>query len=414
MNTSLKKSNLTKLNLPCYLYDEKIVKEQIKKCLSFKSPFGLTVRYAIKANSNVSLLTLFNQSNLSFDASSFFEVQRAIKAGIPANKISLSSQQVPDFSQFKKNQIDFNACSLHQLEQYGKKFPNTRVGVRINPGMGSGGSSKTNVGGETSSFGIWHGYIDKIIAIAKQFNLTICRIHTHIGSGSDPKIWQKVAKKSIGLLTYFPEAKILNLGGGYKISRDPQKKDADIATISKVISEELKKFHSKTKRKIHLEIEPGTYLIAKAGFLIAEIEDIVDTGENGYHFIKINTGMNDFLRTTMYNENHIIEHISLKKNITKTISKVTSKKNQKYKVVGHCCESGDTFTIGEKKVLLQNPQIGDVIVIRDCGAYCSSMSAKNYNSFPEINEYLKIGNEVKMIKKQQTLKQILANEINVY
>lgn len=401
----INKKEIKSLSLPCYLYDEKIIQQQIKKCKSFQSPFGLTICYAMKANSNVSILNLFHKENLSFDASSFYEVQRAIKGRIPADKILLSSQQVPDFQQLKKAKIRFNACSLHQLEQYGKSIPNTKLGVRINPGFGSGGNDKTNVGGVNSSFGIWHEYIPKIKEIAKKYNLTIHRIHTHIGSGSDPRIWQKVAKKSIALLHFFPQAKILNLGGGYKISRNEKDKDADLTTISKCINKELKNFYHQTKRKIHLEIEPGTYLIAKAGFLVAQIEDIVDTGQNGNSFIKLNTGMNDFLRTSLYEENHLISHIAIKKN--------DSKKSKEYFLVGHCCESGDTFTIGKKKKL-QNPQIGDIVVVHDCGAYCSSMSAKNYNSFPEINEFLKIGKEIKLIKKQQNLKQILANEINIY
>ena len=402
----LKKSEIKNINIPCYFYDEKIIKQQIKKCFSFNPPFGLTVRYAMKANSNISLLNLFNQSGLSFDASSFFEVQRATKYGIPADKILLSSQQVPNFKKLKKSKILFNACSLHQLKEYGKVLPNTKVGVRINPGLGSGGSVKTNVGGLNSSFGIWHEYISKITKIAKKYNLTIHRVHTHIGSGSDPKIWKKVSKQSIELLHFFPQAKFLNLGGGYKISRNDKAKDADIIQISTVINNELEKFYRKTDRKIHLEIEPGTYLIAKAGFLISKIEDIVDTGSKGNFFVKLNVGMNDFLRTTLYNENHFIEHLSM--------NKKKNQKEKKYIIVGHCCESGDTFTVAGKKISLKNPQIGDIIVIHDCGAYCSSMAAKNYNSFPEITEYLKMGNEIKMIKKKQTLKQMLDNEINVY
>ena len=100
--------------------------------------------------------------------------------------------------------VKFNACSLHQLEVYGKAMPNTELGVRINPGLGSGGTNRTNVGGPASSFGIWHEYIPQIFEIAKKYGLKIIRIHTHIGSGSDPKVWQKVASMSLGTVEKFP------------------------------------------------------------------------------------------------------------------------------------------------------------------------------------------------------------------
>jgi len=94
---------------------------------------------------------------LHFDASSGYEVSRALRAGIPASHISLSSQEFPaDFAELYSLGLEFNACSLTQLENFGKLFPGGRCGIRFNPGKGSGGTGKTNVGGPSSSFGIWH------------------------------------------------------------------------------------------------------------------------------------------------------------------------------------------------------------------------------------------------------------------
>jgi diaminopimelate decarboxylase len=103
------------------------------------------------------LLQIFERAGLCFDASSGYEVMRALAAKIPPHKISLSSQEFPtNFSELFSLGIEFNACSLHQLEQFGKLFPGGSCGVRFNPGLGSGGTEKTNVGGPSSSFGIWH------------------------------------------------------------------------------------------------------------------------------------------------------------------------------------------------------------------------------------------------------------------
>jgi len=100
---------------------------------------------------------IFDRMGLHFDASSGYEVRRAIRAGIEASRISLSSQEFPqDFKELYELGINFNACSLSQLESFGKLFPGGKCGIRFNPGRGSGGTGKTNVGGPSSSFGIWH------------------------------------------------------------------------------------------------------------------------------------------------------------------------------------------------------------------------------------------------------------------
>ena len=89
--------------------------------------------------------------------------------------------------------VEFNATSLHQLETYGKIYPGTNTSIRVNPGMGSGGTNRTNVGGPGSSFGIWHEHLEEVKEIAIKYDLTITKLHTHIGSGSDPEVWKRVA-----------------------------------------------------------------------------------------------------------------------------------------------------------------------------------------------------------------------------
>ncbi len=96
---------------------------------------------------------------------------RAIRAGIPASHISLSSQEFPsNFSDLYALGIHFNACSLHQLESFGKLFPGRSCGVRLNPGSGSGANFKTDVGGPTASFGIWYEHVDRIKVCSECYN----------------------------------------------------------------------------------------------------------------------------------------------------------------------------------------------------------------------------------------------------
>ena len=165
---------------------------QAKAALAFPNAFGLTARFAMKASSNRTILRLFNSIGLHIDASSAYEVKRAMLAGIEPAKISLSSQQLPDnIAELTKLGVKYNACSIHQLEEYGKVAPNTEVGVRINPGLGSGGTKRTNVGGPASSFGIWYEYIPQIKETAQKYGLKIVRIHTLAPTLMYGKRWQR-------------------------------------------------------------------------------------------------------------------------------------------------------------------------------------------------------------------------------
>ena len=254
--------------------------------------------------------------------------------------------------------------------------------MRINPGIGSGHSVKTNVGGPTSSFGIWHEYIPEVLELAKLHNLKINRLHTHIGSGADPAVWQEAIRISLEIIKNFPDAVTINLGGGFKVARMDEEMGADMTEIGQKLAEELKHFADTTGRKLHLELEPGTFLVANAGILLATVDDIVDTGENGYTFLKLNTGMNDILRPSLYGAQH-------------PIAIVTDRKDeQDYVVVGHNCESGDLLSPapGEPEVLrtrtLHQAVTGDLVLIGGAGAYCAAMAAKGYNSYPDAKEIL--------------------------
>ncbi len=398
-----------KFETPCYVYDEASLVKQAKAALAFPNAFGLTVRYAMKASSNAAILKLFDKLGLHIDASSAFEVERAIRAGIDPTHISLSSQQLPkNLKEIVKSGVLYNACSLHQLEAFGKIARGGEVGVRINPGLGSGGTQRTNVGGPASSFGIWHEYIPQIKAVAEKYKLKIVRIHTHIGSGSDPLVWQKVAKMSIATVEQFEDVHTLDMGGGFKVARVAGEKSTDLQKIGKPVAKEIRDFAKRTGRKIRFEIEPGTFLLANCAAVIATVQDMCDTGKDGYKFLKLDSGMTDVLRPSIYGAQHPISIVPNK----------PSKKTEKYIVVGHCCESGDILTPlpndpeGLMPRTLAKAEIGDVCVIEGCGAYCSSMATKNYNSYPAAPELmLEENGAIRVIRKLQTLSEIVADEI---
>jgi diaminopimelate decarboxylase len=451
-------------NTPLYVYDEASLTAQAQSALAFPAPYGFRVRFAMKACPNANVLRLFYSLGLSFDASSGHEVKRALRAGIPASNISLSAQELPsraDFKSFIDAGVHFNACSLRQLETFGQLWaenaaersgsgvespaPGSHCGVRFNPGVGSGGTGKTNVGGPCASFGIWHEQAEKVKEVADKYGISICRIHTHIGSGSDPAVWSRATHLSLTLVEQFPDAHTLNLGGGYKVARMQSEKATDLQVIGEPVKQLIEDFATRSGRKLDLEIEPGTYLVANAGCLLCKVADIVDTlgpwgssgGKAGYRFIKLDAGMTEMLRPSMYGAQHPILLLSDKDRVREQAqakaqqpdSESTSEQANpvpllsihNYVVVGHCCESGDLFSCapGEPEVLREvsfdrEVKVGSYVSMEGAGAYCSSMSTKNYNSYPEVAEVmLKCDGAIKCIRKVQTLEQIVQNEVYI-
>lgn len=400
---------------PVYVYDEAGLKRQANAALAFPHAYGLTVRYAMKSLPNAAVLQTFDRLGLHIDASSGFEVRRAVAAGVAADKISLSSQETPeDLDELLALGIKFNACSLHQLERFGQLRSGDRsvqLGVRFNPGLGSGGTGKTNVGGPSSSFGIWHELMPEVKALLTKYDLEPARVHTHIGSGSDPAVWQRVSGLSLGLCEQIPSVKVLNLGGGYKVGRMATEVSTELGVVGEPVKAAFEEFASRTGRELALEIEPGTFLVANQGALVTKVQDVVTTGSEGHTFLKLDSGMTELLRPSLYGAQH---PTILCKHDGSTGGGVAD-----YVLVGHCCESGDLVTPapGEPETLMPRSlggaaEIGDYICIEGSGAYCSSMATKHYNSFPECAEVMMAENgKAHLIRKKQPVEHIWANEV---
>jgi len=370
------------IGTPCYVYSRATIEKRASEVLSFPHAYGFNARYALKANPNIAILKLIEKAGLHFDASSEYEVMRCLHAGIPGEKIQLTGQQFP--RKFLKQIVDagvlYNACSLNQLEQFGEAFPGSEVSFRINPGTGSGSNRKTNVGGESASFGIWHEYTDKVKEITDKHGLKVTRIHSHIGSGSDPEVWKSVAEMTLAQADKFPLVKTVNLGGGFKVARMLSEQSTDLQEVGEFVKNVFITHADKTGNEYQLEIEPGTYLSANCGSLIAEVDDVVDTGANGYEFLKLNTGMDTITRPALYGSEHPIVVLN---DATET---------RDYVICGHCCESGDVFTVDDSDTIyprkVNKAELGDLVVIEGAGAYCAAMSLKNYNSFPTAPQLL--------------------------
>ena len=181
--------------------------------------------------------------------------------------------------------------------------------------------------------------------------------------------------------------------------------------VGEIIAEEFKVFAETTGRKLKLEIEPGSFYVANACALLATIQDETSTGKEGYNFLKLDAGMTEVPRPFAYGAQHPMRVFP---------QNGAPRGTKNYIVVGHCCESGDILTPapGDPEELkereLTEARVGDLLLIGGSGAYCSSMSTKNYNSFPEAPEVMiRLDGSVALMRKRQKLEQIFENEIAV-
>ncbi|HWP74176.1 MAG TPA: diaminopimelate decarboxylase [Methylomirabilota bacterium] len=392
---------------PCYVYDRAALESAARAALAFPAPFGLTLRYAMKANPSRGILTLFRDLGLHVDASSDHEVERALRAGFSPERIQLTSQMPSrTLKEHVGRGVLFNACSLHQLEEFGRIAPGGEVSVRVNPGLGTGSTKRTNTGGPASSFGIWHEAMGEVAAIAKRHRLRIRRLHSHVGSGTDPEVWKRCARMTLDLVGALPDVATVNLGGGFKVGRMPEEPSVDLADVGAHVRREIEAFRDRDGRALHLEIEPGTFLVANAGVIVASCVDVVDTGADGYAFAKLDAGMPEITRPSLYGAQHPIDVLA------------RGREQAAIVFVGPCCESGDILTPapGDPEALaprwVPRPQIGDLVVVGGAGAYCAGMATINYNSYPQAPEVmLDADGSLTLLRRRQVPEQVWQNEV---
>ena len=392
---------------PSYVYDRDSLEAAAHRALAFPAPFGLTVRYAMKANPSAGVLAVFRDLGLHLDASSDHEVERALRAGFSPAAIQLTSQMPsPWLAEHLARGVLYNACSLHQLEAVGRLAPGREISVRLNPGLGSGSTNRTNTGGPASSFGIWHEYLGDVKTIAERYDLRLTRLHSHVGSGTDPEIWKRCTRMTLDLAAKLPEVQSINLGGGFKVGRMPDEPSADLADVGAHVRAELLAFRDCDGRALHLEIEPGTYLVANGGVVVATCVDVVDTGRDGYLFAKLDAGMTEVTRPSLYGAQHPIEVLA------------EGRPEADVVFVGPCCESGDILTPapGDPEALasrrVPRPEIGDLVIVGGAGAYCAAMSTVNYNSYPQAPEIMREPDgTLRLLRRRQRLEQVWENEV---
>jgi len=391
---------------PLWVYDADTIRARIASLRAFD-----TIRYAQKANANLHLLRLMRAQGVKIDAVSLGEIERALAAGYRAGDSDdmVFTADLFDHATLAKvvaERITVNAGSIDMLAQLGQRSPGHKVWLRINPGFGHGHSKKTNTGGEHSKHGIWHADLAAALAEVDRHRLHLVGLHMHIGSGVDYHHLEQVCSAMVDLAQQLGRPiEAISAGGGLSIPYRAGEPVTDTAHYFSLWDATRRRIEGLLNCTLRLEIEPGRYLVAEAGVLLAEVRVVKQMGSN--HFVLVDAGFNDLMRPSMYGSHHEIS-------VVRAQCDAAVGERRPTVVAGPLCESGDVFTQGEGGVVLTRDlpaaAVGDLLAFHDAGAYGAAMSS-NYNTRPLIAEVLVDGEASTLIRRRQTVQELLALEM---
>ncbi len=352
---------------PFYIYSQKLIEEKVKIT---KKILGENIFFSVKANSNQAILKLMNSLNIGADVVSVGELKRSLSAGISPSKIifeGVGKSKEDLVYAIQKNIRLINAESLEEIKLLQKlsleKNKIVNIGVRLNPDIDGGTISKISTGRKTDKFGIEINQVENIINLVSSCsNLNLIGISCHIGSqisniDAYKNTFMEMRKAADKFFSSGIKIKHVDLGGGFHVKYNKDDPNFKIESVKSVVDA---CFNS---TNYEISFEPGRYLIAEAGILVTTI---INTKQNGgVNYLIVDAGMNTMIRPAMYNAHHDIETISKDNDNSMT-----------YTVGGPICESSDIFI---RNILLSKQGIGDILIIKNTGAYGKVMSS-TYNT----------------------------------
>ena len=391
---------------PSYFYDADIIRSQIEKLRAFD-----VIRFAQKANSNLAILDLMKKNGVVVDAVSMGELHRAKTAGF---QLQESAHEVvytadifdrPTLEYILEHDVHVNAGSPDMIQQYGDRRPGGSMTLRINPGFGHGHTQKTNTGGEQSKHGIWHDQIEECLKIATQNQVKITGLHMHIGSGTDFEHLSQVCDAMLTTARRVGDTvSTISAGGGLPTPYRVDDQSVDIGRYYELWDNTRNQLQNDFGHEVTLEIEPGRFLVAECGYLVAEIRAVKKMGKNLFYLL--DAGFNDLARPIMYGSYHPMSVTHRDDTSNSPLQQVV--------VGGPLCESGDIFTQEEGGFVcareLPAAKVGDFVTIECAGAYGAVM-ASNYNSKPFSAEVLLDKGVCSVIRRRQTCADLIAGEL---
>ncbi len=385
---------------PLYVYDASKIEFQYNRLVAaFSKVERLRINYACKALSNISVLKFMHKIGACLDTVSVQEVQLGLHAGFSPEQIiftpnGVSLEEIEQAVSYGNIQINIDNLSI--LEQFGTKYPNIPVCIRLNPHVMAGGNAKISVGHIDSKFGISIHQMPHILRIVENTKMTINGIHMHTGSDIlDIEVFLYAAEILFEAAKNFKKLDFLDFGSGFKVPYSKDDIETDIEELGKKLSKRFLDFQKEYGRELTLAFEPGKYLVSEAGFFLATVNVVKQTTSTV--FAGIDTGFNHLIRPMFYGSQHHIANISN-----------PNAKERFYTIVGYICET-DTF--GTNRRIAEITE-GDTLCFRNAGAYCFSM-ASNYNSRYKPAEVLWINGKGELIRERETIQDILKNQIMI-
>jgi diaminopimelate decarboxylase len=388
--------NIAKKNkTPFYLYSSKQIEENYINFAKIFRNVNPLICFAAKANTNLTIMRMLGKLGSGADVVSGGELLKALKAGIKPQKIVFSGvgKTEDELKLAIKNKILLiNVESESEailINKIGKKVNKIiSIGFRINPNVDAKTHKKISTGKSENKFGVSIKSFSSFYKNIKQFkHLKINAVSVHIGSQilSDTpyKKTLDVLLKVIRDLNI--KLKYVDLGGGFGIKYKKKDKQVNLNNYAKLVHD------FKNKLNCNIIFEPGRSLVGNTGILVSKIQ-YIKKGSNK-NFIIIDAGMNDFMRTALYDASHDIV----------PVIRTNKKRQEPIEFVGPICETTCKFVKYEKYQKLKE---GDFVAITNVGAYGSSLSS-NYNTKPLVAEILASKNNFKIIRQKQDLLKLI-------
>lgn len=383
---------------PLYVYDADMVVKRYKELYDFIAWPKLKIHYAMKANYNVGLLKVLESIGAYLDTVSPAEVVMARKLGYSAERILYTANHMTDeeVRDVQGTGVMLNIDSISRLEKFGKEFPGSRICLRFNPDVVDGEHAIVRTGGDLTKFGILLQDVEEVKAIVKKYGLTVAGLHEHTGSGltMTESVYESMRNlMAIATPENFPDLEFLDFGGGFKVPYMPDEERVDYPAMGGEITRLFSAFCEKYGKELEMRLEPGKYVVAEAGFLVMEVNTI--KRNNGRVIVGCNSGFPQLIRPILYDAYHHITNLSNPDGAPGPVD-----------VCGNICETGDRFA--EQREL---PEVreGDLLCIKNAGAYCYSMGGV-YNLRPMPAEAMVENGELELVRRRLTNEE-LVNQI---
>lgn len=385
---------------PLYVYDAGRAQAQVERLRGFDR-----VRYAMKANSNLSLLAVLRACGVGLDCVSAGEVHRALAAGFAPEQIVYTADLFDGAALdcIAAHGLHANLGSADMIEQYAPVSADGRVTLRINPGFGHGHDRKVNTGGERSKHGIWHAELPQAVQRARQAGLRVSGLHMHIGSGTDLEHLGRVCEAMRAAARFVgAELETVSAGGGLPIPYRAGEPELDVERHVEAWRRTRDELSRELGCPLEVEVEPGRFLVAECGVLLAEVRATKQVA--GRAHLLLDAGFHTLGRPMMYGAFHQISIVGR-----------DEEARQPTVVAGPLCEAADVFT--QDNAGAPQPQdlpaarAGDLACFHDAGAYGMSM-ASNYNSQPLPAEVLLLDGRAHLVRVRQETSALCQPELD--